>query len=640
MADGTDRADMPDATTEAVEVPEAVAEEGHAGGRRRAKPGMGRKAAIGGVVAVAVAAAVGTGAFVLSQGGREEPAAGKKADTTKAKEEEVDAPEASQPAAADATADAGQPAAEETAPEPASETLWPVAVSHYETDPGGTLKVYDWQGVTDIVLCGHATFGLTGDGAIVVSQDAHNHDCYGLPDTSSWRGVTEIDGSDHLLAGLREDGTVVAAGFPHNEWANEATSDWQDIRGISADDYIVGLRKDGTVALAGQDAGDTSLRYREEDGTYVAPILPDVSEWHGIQQVETSGRFVAGLTEDGNVLVADGPHGTVMVDELRGATKIACTTTKIAALMPDGTVAAAWLEKPAGAVASAPVDDTPAGFDDAAEWSGMVDIDGGGGQFVGVRGDGTVACTEWRLSAEGWRQNAGSDNKGVESHSVDGWRGIRKAFAGAECIAALCDDEGTAAAIREAWEGRQAEIEAEQADDPEKRSEEIEWYDSKYLSDGRWHGWWYSFVAPDGYEVSNGIKSKGASLSLPSDPNRLVPVGTDEGLFDYRYDIPVIAFGENGTSESRYINGLARFDLDGETEREPYASATGVTWRVLAAHTPGGRPYLRYEVVREVGDKTMRASVACVDVDEDTMRQLIDSVVIDEKNFAVFAPMA
>jgi|LSQX01.2.fsa_nt_gb alpha-tubulin suppressor-like RCC1 family protein len=89
-----------------------------------------------------------------------------------------------------------------------------------------------------------------------------------------------------LMAGIRNDGTVIALGAE----LNREVSAWTKMKDIeSGDGFLAGLKEDGTVVIAGKNR---QLLEKEK------------ATWTGIEDIACGLTFCVGVTEDGRVLFA------------------------------------------------------------------------------------------------------------------------------------------------------------------------------------------------------------------------------------------------------------------------------------------------------------------------------------------------
>lgn len=148
----------------------------------------------------------------------------------------------------------------------------------------GENEVSDWKNVKEIYPGRFQTLALTHDGRALTAGCG-----YGVPyHLEDWKGLAALRQSGGLAAGLKADGTVVAQRAEVGLLI-PGVSQWRDIVQIElGEDYLVGLKKDGTVVAAGNDT------------------LAGLSFWHwqGIQKIAVAEEVIAGLTEDGRVLTA------------------------------------------------------------------------------------------------------------------------------------------------------------------------------------------------------------------------------------------------------------------------------------------------------------------------------------------------
>lgn len=143
-----------------------------------------------------------------------------------------------------------------------------------------------WTDVKELILADRCVLGRTGDGRVLSASWIPESP---TPDTSSWRGVVQLlyDRERNRALGLTEDGRVlqaVAVGEP-----NPAFSAWENVVLLRQNEYCtVGLTRDGRVLTAWEPG--------------YAQIF-EVGAWTGITDLQLSERHLAGLRDDGTVLV-------------------------------------------------------------------------------------------------------------------------------------------------------------------------------------------------------------------------------------------------------------------------------------------------------------------------------------------------
>lgn len=136
----------------------------------------------------------------------------------------------------------------------------------------------EWRSVVSVVIGGDVSYGLTGEGKVLMAGDAR----YGQEAALGWENIVSISASPYHIAGLKADGTVVAAGW--NEeiyeegWGELGTKNqcrvehWQNVKQVIAvTGGTIGVCHDGSVLLAGAGYADVSacLSWKLFDGEYV-----------------------------------------------------------------------------------------------------------------------------------------------------------------------------------------------------------------------------------------------------------------------------------------------------------------------------------------------------------------------------------
>lgn len=134
-----------------------------------------------------------------------------------------------------------------------------------------------------------------------------------------------------------------------------------------------------------------------------APVLTFDSEWNSIVSLQAGYSFIAGLRDDGTVVVLyvyDPPfHPEFDVSSWGHIKKISARGDVLVGLRDDGTVVATG--------------DLGGEQEDMFSWTNIVDVSTGGSQTVGVRSDGTVVF-------------AGLDMF-IDETDYTSWRGVKRA---------------------------------------------------------------------------------------------------------------------------------------------------------------------------------------------------------------------
>lgn len=220
----------------------------------------------------------------------------------------------------------------------------------YET--GDTYRgqghVSDWSDIVAVSAGGKFTIGLKSDGTVVMCGDNTN----GIDDVDKWSDIVAISaGRSHAVA-LRADGTVLAVGY--NKYGQCDVSQWQDIIAVAAGSYhTVGLKIDGTVVAVGnQEAGELQ-----------------VGTWSDIKYIAAGATGTAAIRKDGIVVSTEKYSDTA--ENMTNIVEISCKNNGCVGLKADGTTINCYPDGE-GLVALA------------------IPHDGLGGDYIGVRADGTV----------------------------------------------------------------------------------------------------------------------------------------------------------------------------------------------------------------------------------------------------------
>lgn len=196
--------------------------------------------------------------------------------------------------------------------------------------------------------------------------------------------VNRLEQSDTISAGIRysagvtEDGRVLFSG---EQFADAGKlSEWTNIVSVSASsEFLAGLKEDGTVVIAKRRS---HYNYRI-----------DVSEWKDIVDISVGEQYVVGLRGDGT-LTAQGidGYGETDIDDWRDIVQIDTGWQHTVGLDKNGDIHIAGMY---ASELETKIEDNP------EEWTDIVSIATGGssnsrtqgrGHIVGLRRDGTVVA--------------------------------------------------------------------------------------------------------------------------------------------------------------------------------------------------------------------------------------------------------
>ena len=189
--------------------------------------------------------------------------------------------------------------------------------------------------------------------------------------------------ADGLTIGLRSDGTVVATG--KNEYGQCNVSDWHDIIAVSSSGtHTVGLKSDGTVVAA----GDNSRVMTEEKGFFIKRRMSrrietgacNVANWHDIIAITTSPDATYGLTKNGAIVATDNKYSSV--SGWNDVIAITWRDDNLFGLRKNGTLVAARqieLQK---------------------KWNNLIAISNNVGHVFGLKKDGTIIISSDRLGLD------------------------------------------------------------------------------------------------------------------------------------------------------------------------------------------------------------------------------------------------
>ena len=155
-------------------------------------------------------------------------------------------------------------------------------VSATGSNQSGQCNVEDWTHVAAVSAGKDCAFGLRTDGTVLFSGEEYD----GMGEASQWTGIIQLCAGRWAALGLTREGTVKVAGNGGDALRiAEETDGWNSIKAIALyDATAVGLREDGTVLFAG-----------------MKPECAPISGWEGVKEIETDGRLLVGICENGDI---------------------------------------------------------------------------------------------------------------------------------------------------------------------------------------------------------------------------------------------------------------------------------------------------------------------------------------------------
>lgn len=273
----------------------------------------------------------------------------------------------------------------------------------------GQCDVSEWTGIVDVQAGGNHTLGLKADGTVVAVGRNGNGQC----DVTSWTGITKIAAGKNHSAGILLDGTVVATGLNH--YGQCDVGDWTEIEQIAlGESHSAGLKLDGTVITAGSYGTNpcgmdswSNVVHIDAHGLHTVALLSDGSiltdganywgnfinepEWSDIVQIAVGQWHIVALKHDGTVL-AEGQfwEGQLYVGSWVDITSVCVGESGTMGATIDGSVVAVGKGQNIG---------HPRYFKDEI---GIIQVDSGYYDFLGLRTDGTAFATHGATWAYNW----------------------------------------------------------------------------------------------------------------------------------------------------------------------------------------------------------------------------------------------
>ena len=195
----------------------------------------------------------------------------------------------------------------------------------------GQCNVSEWRNIVAVYAGYNYTLGLTMNGTVVFTDDhiyfaplgtvriggyysTATLDKYGVVDFGYGCSQSEIVdfAYNDFFAGVKSDGTVVLDNIPDDYYNDDNpwnkilpdVSSWNDIVDIEqSSSIIVGLKADGTLV----GAAKTTLYYEVEE---IEDALRKIASWRNVISISVEGTRVIALTAGGKVLTTgDGAEG-------------------------------------------------------------------------------------------------------------------------------------------------------------------------------------------------------------------------------------------------------------------------------------------------------------------------------------------
>lgn len=214
----------------------------------------------------------------------------------------------------------------------------------------GQANVGGWRDIIAVDTGWDHTVGLKSDGTVVAVGNNEDGQC----NVESWTYIVAVNASTSGTYGLRADGTMIStmsntysssdamimdSDYGIAELDYDGTIDeymygstgsisWTDMIDIAQNDMLAGLCSDGTVKL-----------YYGEHYDY---IIPDVSDWTDVVDIDMSMYYLVGLKSDGTVLVEskhdDYSFSSGLCSDWKNVVQISSNASHIVGLTADGKV--------------------------------------------------------------------------------------------------------------------------------------------------------------------------------------------------------------------------------------------------------------------------------------------------------------
>ncbi|WP_197027330.1 TIR domain-containing protein [Oribacterium sp. FC2011] len=243
-------------------------------------------------------------------------------------------------------------------------------------------EVGDWKDIISIRATNNRSFGIKADGRVVRTVDK----CFGdedYKDVDNWKDIISI-GQGMCLPALKADGSVITSVNKHSKYGQCNVSSWKNIREVQSNNLnTFGLNQNGTVIATECKFTDTIPKYTagkiEDNEINGMRLQVAVEKWKNIVSISVGLNRIAGLKEDGTVVIAQGLKDTDMgiVEKWNDIIELSIGKYHIIGLKKNGTVVGAGLYQC-----------------EVEGWRDIVAICAGPDHTLGIKADGTVVSTK------------------------------------------------------------------------------------------------------------------------------------------------------------------------------------------------------------------------------------------------------
>lgn len=217
----------------------------------------------------------------------------------------------------------------------------------------GQNDVSSWRNIIAVSAGWDHTVGLKADGTVVAVGNNEEGKC----DVGSWENIVSVFAASRATYGLKMDGTIVSTSYKGTitfdyifrgtvmlegdysmcELTNDGSAGVEglglvsDLVDIASGSIDAAVKKDGTVIIGIPDY------YYEDKGN----IVPDVSGWSDIVDVEVSLYLLVGLKSDGTVVferIDKSGSSKIDVSSWKNIIAISANCDRIVGLTSDGKV--------------------------------------------------------------------------------------------------------------------------------------------------------------------------------------------------------------------------------------------------------------------------------------------------------------
>ena len=222
----------------------------------------------------------------------------------------------------------------------------------------------------------------TKQGSISVKKNEINNASKAMPQELTVNSLKErthgaaVFAAFGLTIGLRSDGTVVAIG--DNKYGQCNVSNWHDIIAVSSSGkHTVGLKSDGTVVATGCNSETITVEegffIRRQTYKTIEIGACNVSNWHDIIAITTSKNATYGLMKNGTIVSTDNKY---RVSGWNDVIAISCGLGGLFGLRKNGTLVAVNR------------------IESQEKWNNLTAISCNGRRQFGLKNDGTIICTQ------------------------------------------------------------------------------------------------------------------------------------------------------------------------------------------------------------------------------------------------------